>query len=66
MTYAQLKSRLASLNNDGRPHPTGGDMINSDCFVHGCLTAFLGAGWILQVRNFILVSSHILNMLPGL
>jgi len=49
MTYAQVKSRLTSLNTEGRPHPTGGEMINSDCMVHGCLTGCLGAGWVLQI-----------------
>lgn len=52
MVYSQVKSRLNSLNTEGRPHPSGGDMFGSDCCIHCCLTGCLGAGWVLQVCHY--------------
>lgn len=49
MVYSQVKTRLSHLETQGRPHPEGGDMFGSDCFVSGLLNC-CGFGWVLQVR----------------
>ncbi|KIL64764.1 hypothetical protein M378DRAFT_186648 [Amanita muscaria Koide BX008] len=52
MVYSQVKHRLEYLNTHGRPDPNhGGSGFDGDCFLHGCLTFCLGAGWILQIGN---------------
>ena len=48
MVYSQVKTRLSYLEQQGRPHPEGGEMCASDCFIHGLLTC-CGFGWVLQV-----------------
>ncbi|KZT41630.1 PLAC8-domain-containing protein [Sistotremastrum suecicum HHB10207 ss-3] len=51
ITYAQNKSRIHYLEANGARHPSGGEMINGDCFIHGCLTVIAGLGCILQIGN---------------
>ena len=48
MVYSQVKTRLSYLEQQGRPHPEGGEMCASDFFIHGLLTC-CGFGWVLQV-----------------
>jgi hypothetical protein len=48
VVYGKTKRRLHNLQALGTPLPGGGNAINSDCLVYGCLTAW-GYGWILQV-----------------
>ncbi|KAH9965550.1 PLAC8 family-domain-containing protein [Lactifluus volemus] len=50
VVYGKTKQRLHNLQAQGTPLPGGGDAINSDCLVYGCLTAW-GYGWILQIGN---------------
>jgi len=36
-SYGQTQSRYRYLAAQGRPHPSGGELINSDCLVYGAL-----------------------------
>ncbi|EDR06888.1 uncharacterized protein LACBIDRAFT_236218 [Laccaria bicolor S238N-H82] len=50
ITYANIKHRYEHLNTKGFPDPQhGGSFCNSDCMLHGCITAFCGMGWIFQM-----------------
>ncbi|KAJ8508710.1 hypothetical protein ONZ45_g9035 [Pleurotus djamor] len=50
IVYAQNKQRYQHLSTKGYPDPEhGGSGCNGDCFVHGCITACFGAGWVLQI-----------------
>lgn len=52
IVYAQNKQRYEHLALKGTPDPErGGSGCNGDCFVHGCITACFGVGWVLQVRR---------------
>jgi len=44
IVYGENKTRLTHLTNQGRPHPTGGDGLGSDCLIH-----FFCCGWICQI-----------------
>ncbi|RDB17453.1 Protein PLANT CADMIUM RESISTANCE 3 [Hypsizygus marmoreus] len=48
--FAQNKKRSDHLTHKGVPDPeSGGGFFSQDCFVHGCLTALTGMGWVLQL-----------------
>lgn len=47
---SQNKSRLEHLERFNTRHPKRGDSCSGDCFLHCCLTSFIGLGWVLQVR----------------
>ncbi|KAF8977114.1 PLAC8 family-domain-containing protein [Cyathus striatus] len=52
ITYSNIKHRYEHLNDKGYPDPEhGGSCCTSDCFFHGCITAFCGAGFIFQMSN---------------
>ncbi|KDQ60390.1 hypothetical protein JAAARDRAFT_125936 [Jaapia argillacea MUCL 33604] len=50
LVYSQNKSRVEYLEQNGRPHPDGGDMCGTDCCCYACLLYF-GCGWVLQMGN---------------
>ncbi|THU79572.1 PLAC8-domain-containing protein [Dendrothele bispora CBS 962.96] len=49
IVYGENSSRIEHLAQNGVPHPKGGDACGGDCWLHCCLTSFLGVGWILQI-----------------
>lgn len=52
IVYAQNKQRYEHLALKGIPDPErGGSGCNGDCFVHGCITACFGVGWVLQIGS---------------
>lgn len=52
ITYANIKHRYEHLNTKGFPDPEhGGSFCNSDCMIHGAITACCGMGWIFQVSS---------------
>ncbi|KAG8755061.1 hypothetical protein FRC14_004390 [Serendipita sp. 396] len=51
ITYGQNKTRFEHLEQQGYPHPSGGESCGSDCLLHCLLTSCLGAGWVLQIGS---------------
>ncbi|EJD54786.1 PLAC8-domain-containing protein [Auricularia subglabra TFB-10046 SS5] len=49
IVYGQNKTRREHLEQQGFPHPTGGESCGSDCLLHGAITACFGFGWIFQI-----------------
>ncbi|KAL7410792.1 PLAC8 family-domain-containing protein [Mrakia frigida] len=51
IVFSKNKSRLHHLDRYNTKHPKRGDSCSGDCFLHCCLTSFLGLGWILQIGS---------------
>ncbi|KLO16140.1 hypothetical protein SCHPADRAFT_901814 [Schizopora paradoxa] len=49
IAYGKIKSRVAHLERNNYPHPSGGDICTTDCWLHGCLSSFCALGWVLQI-----------------
>ncbi|KAG9003533.1 hypothetical protein FRB94_003053 [Tulasnella sp. JGI-2019a] len=49
MQYSKNKTRLEFLDRNGRPEPNGGEACGSGCWTYGCLAAWCGLGWIMQI-----------------